>query len=266
MMELIFIFVDDLLFMMEIMQMINNSTRPYSELALYYDYMLRHVNYPLWFEYIKTVMINHVEHPDLIVELGCGTGRFGAKFASDNFTIVGIDRSIDMLQIAKTRSFKKFRLLCADMKNFLLLRKADFIFSVHDTMNYFLDPADLKKVFHNVSDNLNDNGIFMFDITTEYNINKNFNNQGEKFETRGTTIEWNNTYDSQKKLVYSSLEFTRSDGTKISEEHVQRIYSVDEIKGMLIDESYAVIDVLGDYTFTPPTEKAVMINFIARRR
>jgi hypothetical protein len=35
---------------------------------------------------------------------------------------------------------------------------------------------------------------------------------------------------------------------------------------MLIDESYAVIDVLGDYTFIPPTEKAVMINFIARRR
>src|SRR5271157_2830478 len=114
------------------------SPEPYTRIAPYYDTILRYVDYQEWYEYIKTIMLTCVAKPDLIVELGCGTGRFGAKFSNDNFTIFGIDRCLEMLRVAKTRAFFNFRMFCADIRHFTLSKKADFIFAVHDTMNYQL--------------------------------------------------------------------------------------------------------------------------------
>ena len=185
---------------------------------------------------------------------------------NDYYKIIGIDNSLNMLRVAKTRAYNNFKVICADIKNFHISKKADFIFSVHDTMNYLLNFNDIHKVLDCVKNIMHKDSIFMFDMTTEYNIFNNFDGKSTRYDIRGTQVEWKNTYDTKKKLVHSFLKFYRPDGTIKKEEHIQRIYSINEIKNLLYKENFEIINIFGDYSFLPPGKKTVMVNYITRKK
>ena len=147
-------------------------SEPYTGIAEAYDFILRHVDYEEWYRFIHGIMLQYIKNPETVLELGCGTGKFGAKFSADNFRIFGVDRSLNMLLVAKARAFRNFKIICADIRQFYFKGKFDFIFSVHDTMNYQLTMADVRKVLRSVKSVMQAESIFMFDITTEHNINE----------------------------------------------------------------------------------------------
>ncbi len=238
---------------------------PYTIFPSVYDYILKHIDYERWYIYIRSLMLRYIDNPETLLELGCGTGKFGAKFSRDNFQIFGLDNSIEMLKIARIRAYKNFRIFCADMKDFSLSKKFDFIFSVHDTINYFLNIDDLLKVLRSVKKIMHKDSIFMFDITTEYNIKKYFYNNKNDYSVMGKDIEWANEYDADNKLIYSLLTF-KYNGFVDTEMHVQRIYSVDEIKYLLKRENFEIVDIFSDYSFDPVKEDSVMINFVTKLR
>lgn len=240
------------------------QSEPYTGLAEAYDYVLRHVDYEQWYQFIRSIMNLYVEFPETVLELGCGTGKFGAKFSADNYRIFGVDLSLNMLRVAKTRAFRSFRIICADIRNFYFKTKFDFIFSVHDTMNYQLTTDDVRSVLRSTKQVMHDGSVFMFDITTEHNINRFFNNKTSYYKTRGMNIEWSNTYDKEKKHIISSFTIGHSDGRVFYEKHIQRIYSQDEIQIILEEEGFEIIEICSDYTTNPPSEETIMINFIVK--
>jgi len=208
----------------------------------------------------------NIENPETILELGCGTGKFGAKFSADNYRIYGVDISLNMLRVAKTRAFRSFRIICADIRNFYFKSKFDFIFSVHDTMNYQLTHDEVRSVLRSTKRVMHENSIFMFDITTEHNIDRFFNNKTSFYKTRGMNIEWSNVYDREKKHIISNFTINRKNGVIFKEEHIQRIYSQDEIETILNEEGFDIIEVCSDYTYNPPSDETIMINFIVKIR
>jgi SAM-dependent methyltransferase len=242
------------------------ETDPYTGIAEAYDYILRHVDYDQWFKFISSIMVKYVDNPRSILELGCGTGKFGAKFSAANYKIFGIDKSLNMLRVARTRAFRSFRIICADIRNFYLKSKFDFIFSVHDTMNYQLETDELRYVLRCVKNVMHDKSVFMFDITTEHNIDRFFNNKTSFYRTRGMNIEWNNRYIREKKFIISTFTINYSDGRSYREEHTQRIYTIEEIKKLLDEEQFEILTICSDYTFDPPSDETIMINFIVKKR
>ncbi len=243
-----------------------SKTDPYTGIAEAYDYILRHVDYQSWFEFIRETMIIYCNNPETVLELGCGTGKFGAKFSSDNYSIVGMDLSMEMLKVAKTRAFRNFRIICSDIRNFVLKKKFDFIFCVHDTMNYLLDKEDIRATLRSVKNVMHKGSIFMFDITTEHNIERFFNNKTSIYKTRGLHVEWSNVYDRASKIIVSSFTTTDRDGLTHKEEHTQQIYSVEEITELLEAEGFTILHICSDYTFDPPSPDTVMINFITEKK
>ena len=240
--------------------------KPYSDLAPLYDSMLTHVDYEQWYQYIKKLMHNYIEDPRVLLELGCGTGRFGAKFSRDNYLIYGMDNSVDMLQVAKTRAFKNFHIFCGDITRYRLKGSFDFIFSVHDTMNYLVTTDDIRSVIQNTRDVMNRYSIFMFDLTSEYNIKQNFDGKATRYTVGDTAVVWDNEYDEKTKMVYSYLTFQNPDGTSTMETHLQRIYDVEQISRILWEEKMELLDVFSDYNFGPVHEKTIMSNFVTRKR
>lgn len=238
--------------------------KPYTDLAASYDFLLKHVDYQSWYIYISSIMIKYINNPRLVLELGCGTGKFGAKFSADDFQVYGLDKSLEMLKVARIRAFKNFRIICGDMTDFYFSKKFDYIFSVHDTLNYLLEYSDIRKVFRSVKGVMHSESVFMFDITTEYNIKRHFDGKTSHYKTGRGEIEWSNVYDRECSLVFSTLRFKNADGEVSVEEHVQRIYRIDEIKTILGEEGFEVLDIFGDYSFDPPGSRTVMVNFITR--
>jgi predicted TPR repeat methyltransferase len=241
-----------------------NTVEPYTEIAPIYDSLLRHVDYQEWYEYLVSLLKHYIPRPRHVLELGCGTGRFGAKFSNNGYAVFGIDKSLEMLRVARSRAFFNFRILCADMRNFYVAKKFDFIFSVHDTVNYLLEETDIMKMFSCVREAMSEDGVFMFDVTTEHNIYKNFDRKTARYRIQESFVEWSNSYDPVRKIVSSTIRVKRKDAIS-AEEHLQRIYSVDEIRRLLTGAGFVLDGVYGDFTFLPPGEGAVMINFIARR-
>ncbi len=234
----------------------------YTEFSTVYDYLLKHVDYEYWYKYIRTLMCKYTESQKRILEIGCGTGKFGAKFSRDNSLIYGMDKSMDMLQIAKVRAQKKYRIFCGDMTDFYLSKKFDFIFCVHDTMNYLLTYKDIQNTLKCVKNIMHDKSIFLFDITTEHNIKINFDGQSSFYSVRGIEVEWTNEYDKKKKHVYSVLKFVKNGNVIGFENHIQRIYTISEIEKILDKEGFKIHDIFSDYSLTPANNDAVMINFI----
>ena len=81
-------------------------TKPYSAISDVYDHLLRHVDYERWYRYLRTLIFRYMRDPQYILELGCGTGKFGAKFSRDDFSVFGMDNSMEMLKIAQSRAYR----------------------------------------------------------------------------------------------------------------------------------------------------------------
>ncbi len=242
-----------------------DKTAPYTRLASAYDKLVEHVDYQEWYEYIKEIALEFGCTDPLILEIGCGTGRFGAKFSADGYTIFGMDRSPDMLRVARIRRRKNFRVFCGDITCFSLARPADFIFCVHDTMNYMTSEESFCRALSCVREALDDHGVFMFDVTTPYNITSNFENVLNTYTVQGGTVEWNNSFNRKTKIVRSVLTFHNSDGSVQEEVHFQKLYSTAAVKNMLKKTGFRLLGIFSDYTFDPPSDDTVMINFVVKK-
>ena len=97
-----------------------------------------------------------------VLELGCGTGAILAGLGS-GLSLTGIDRSRDMLDIARRRC-PTARLVEGDITNFELSEHFDVVVCVYDTLNHVTNFDLWPTVFANVAAHLNDGGIFIFDL------------------------------------------------------------------------------------------------------
>ena len=236
------------------------KTEAYESLSVIYDEVMKEIDYKLRSDYIMDIAGDHFKRKNLnVLELSAGIGKMARRISKKFSNYVLTDRSLKMLQQGRGLNLRK---VCCDMTALPFNRKFDFIFSVHDTMNYFLEYENLKNVFRSVRRIMHKDSIFMFDITTEYNIRRYFNNRTE-YNIRDIKIEWINEYDNTNKLVYSILKFNKH-GSIETEKHIQRIYSVKEIKNLLLQEKFKILDIFSDYSFLPIKNDTVMINFITK--
>ena len=101
-----------------------------------------------------------------ILDLCCGDGRILQTLARRGYRVTGIDGSECMLTYARQRA-PKASLLLADARRFKLSASFDAVISTFDSLNHIMEPADLKKVFHNVFQCLRPAGYFVFDLNRE---------------------------------------------------------------------------------------------------
>jgi SAM-dependent methyltransferase len=257
---------------------LKNKSLPYSLFASYYDTLMDHVNYHKWYSFIRGLWIqfgakknrpangNKPEKDIDVLEIGCGTGSLTLPFYRAGFNILGMDSSMAMLAGCKRKGYKG-HLICADMKNFCLNWKFNYIFSVHDTVNYLISLAEVREYLGNVSRHLQKGALFLFDITTEYNILENFHESVEHFHIGQMHILWSNIYDQDEKIITSNLRFdNKESGKTISSEevHIQKIYEIPEIKKVIMTTGFEIVGIYGDQTLDKPGSRTTMVNFLLR--
>jgi SAM-dependent methyltransferase len=103
-----------------------------------------------------------------LLELACGTGAVLQHFAHD-FDIFGLDLSAGMLSVARKR-LPKVPLFRQDMRKFAVPRSFDVILCVYDSINHLAKFNDWCKVFTRVKHHLNEQGVFIVDVNTEYKL------------------------------------------------------------------------------------------------
>lgn len=246
-------------------------TEQYGKFAYIYDELMKDVDYFKWVKYVEEIIIKNIRKPKKILELACGTGNFTIPIARKGYSIVGLDISQDMLTVAKKKTIEEnlnVFFIQQDMMNLNLEEKFDCVLSMCDGINYITNINDLIQVFQNVYDILEDEGVFIFDISSYYKIKSILGNNtfGENLDD--LCYLWENYFDEENNLIDMDLTFfIREDMYYIKEEeyHTQRAYEEKEIIEKLSKVGFNDIDLYGDFTFNQPKNNSERIFFKAKK-
>ena len=80
----------------------------YDLLAPYYDAINADIDYVKWADFIEKIFNKECNsRPDLVLDLGCGTGKMTLELAKRGYDMTGIDYSPEMLDIARSEAEDK---------------------------------------------------------------------------------------------------------------------------------------------------------------
>ncbi|MDO5133426.1 MAG: class I SAM-dependent methyltransferase [Eubacteriales bacterium] len=140
------------------------------------------------------------EEKNIVVDLGCGTGKLTEILASRGYDMIGVDLSEDMLSIAlqrRIRNGSNTLYTLQDMRDFELYGAAGAMVSVGDSINYLLQESDLTAMFRCVERALLPGGVFVFDFKTIHLYRDVIGNRTIAEDDESCAFIWDNYYDPE---------------------------------------------------------------------
>ncbi len=243
----------------------------YESFASVYDLFMSDVDYDEWVDYIGEIWKKFNIKPDLICELGCGTGNISLRLSKKGFDVIGIDNSDDMLSEARQKAENEkldVLFLLQDMREFELYGTVNCILCLCDSLNYITEEDDVLTVFKLVNNYLHPNGLFVFDLNTEYKFKNIYGENTFSEITDDAAYIWENYYDEDEQINEYYLNFFVKNHMgsydRTEEEHYERAYSLDTIKS-LIEKSGMKFEAAYDaFTFEPARQDSERIYVVAR--
>jgi len=136
------------------------SKDPLVDIAQFYDLDLEGYIDDLLF-YRQFVL----DYPGSVLELGCGTGRVLEALSDLDMKLVGIDKSVSMLEIAKNRLARiDIELHVAEFKNFQFEENFSVILIPLGGLQHVVDLDDVVIIFRNIKQHLTKDGYLIIDI------------------------------------------------------------------------------------------------------
>ena len=245
----------------------------YTNFAKVYDLFMDNVPYDKWVEQIKDILYKENIKDGLICDLGCGTGAITERLANLGYDMIGIDNSYDMLDVAMEKKYASgndILYLCQDMREFELYGTVRAIISRCDSLNYIRELSELKEVFAWVNNYLDPNGLFIFDMNTEYKYQNILGDNTFAEVREQASFIWENTYDIDKRINEYDLNlFIKLEGDnykRFEERHVQKAYTFDEILSAIDSSNMVLEKYLDADTYGDISEKTERILFVAREK
>ena len=136
----------------------------FSKYAKYYDLIYTEKKYDEEVCYISQLLRDCDVRGNALLELGSGTGKHARGLVNKGFNVTGIELSQEMVDRANDQPIEGFRSLQGNICDSKLNRKFDAIISLFHVVSYITTNESLEKLFQNVSDHLEVNGIFSFDF------------------------------------------------------------------------------------------------------
>jgi len=240
--------------------------KPYSNIAEYYDILMKEVGYEKWAEYIMDTMdlFNIKQTP--LLDLTCGTGNSILPFVKrKKKSLLGVDNSIEMLKVAKGK-MPSLPLVQANARRLPFSNRFNLILSMFDSLNYILKLDHLLEAFSSVKEALKDGGHFLFDMNTPYGL-KCVSGRDVREENKNFISVWRNVYDKDTKMLTLHLTlFVKKDTNwhRIDEIHKEKGYSEEEIKHGLKTLDFQIIDAFRCFEHSRPDRFTKRILYIAK--
>lgn len=244
----------------------------YEGFANVYDHMMNHIPYEEWFEKLWEYLKNHGITEGRICELGCGTGIMTEKFAKAGFSMIGIDKSVDMLALAREKqeeSGSGILYLNQSMETMELDAPVDAIISVCDSVNYLLQEEAMTSLFSRVKQYLKPGGYFIFDLKTAYCYRNIIGNQTWVEQDEEISYIWENYfYEDQDINEYMLTIFKKQPDSELyermDEAHYQRAYTIDRLRELLEENGLKMVESFDEDMKNLPHENSERIYIVAK--
>ena len=259
----------------------------YSDFAQVYDELMDDTPYEQWCDTIACFIEEYgISKPmrnaedaltserNLVLDLGCGTGTLTELLYQKGYDMVGVDNAPAMLDIAMKKardSGSQILYLLQDMRELELYSTVGTVISVCDSVNYILEEDELAEVFRLVNNYLYPGGLFLFDFNTDYKYREVIGDTTIAENREDCSFIWENYYDPESHLnEYDVTVFVRELGNstdlfrRFTETHVQRGYTVDQMRRLIEQAGMEVIRLMDAESLGEVTKQSERVYLLAR--
>lgn len=203
---------------------------------------------------IKNTLIEKLlkeQNVKTVLDMTCGTGSQVFHLAKRGYEVVGSDFSPALLDIARNKAMDNnynINFIDGDMRE-LKAGKFDAVITIFNAIGH-LTKNDFEKALRNIHSNLNDSGVYLFDI---FNLQAINNNNIAEFamdtETVVNGVKIRNIQKSEinedKGLFISHDHYTihkkDSEPEIVTNSFSLQIYTAEELKAMLNRNGFEVV-------------------------
>jgi ubiquinone/menaquinone biosynthesis C-methylase UbiE len=246
-----------------------NQDDQFARIAPFYDELMSNVPYGLWADYIAELALRAgapIQQHSNLLDLATGTGSLALQFARRGCTVTGIDLSPPMLQQAQRKCAQAdldVRFLQANMADFDMRPEFDYAICLYDSLNYILEPDDIKRTFVCTRRALNPGGLFIFDVNTIRAL------EAELFTQRNrpgapVTYRWKSRYDPESSISTIRMDFDVPGQGKVRVVHRQRGYTDAELRSFLSHAGFSGTTAYEAYRHIPPGPHTDRVFYVAR--
>ena len=147
-------------------------TKNFSLYSSYYDLINSGKDYEAEARYIDELINDYSTiSTNSILDIGCGTGIHAEILSTKGKSVLGIDSSKTMLELAKKRIKNKENIHLefdyGDARSYRCNKNFDVVTSLFHVMNYQTSDKDIHDAIETASFHLKENGLFIFDFWYE---------------------------------------------------------------------------------------------------
>ena len=137
----------------------------FNQYARFYDALYREKDYVGEVDYLERLFKQFASQPvHTILDLGCGSGGHSVLLAERSYRVVGVDRSAEMLAVARQKSRGgNPEFIQSSLTEIALDRQFDAAISMFAVMSYITENDDLLRAFQKIRKHLRPGGLFFFD-------------------------------------------------------------------------------------------------------
>lgn len=205
----------------------------------------------------------HSRKTKYVLDITCGTGSQVLYLAALGYSVTGSDFSPELVKIAKRKAAQQnlsVQLFEADMRT-AQLGTFEAVIAIDNVIGH-LYPKDFEIALDNISNNLQKDGIFIFDILnleamTDEVIQSDNNKMTHTRTTEDGTIITNvrhGTIDRNRGLLKAENYFTFASQQKIKKinnQYALQIYTIAQLHSLLASHGFQILEQfkIDAYTF-----------------
>jgi len=240
----------------------------YETFAFVYDEVMDTGLYKRWLEF----SLRHLGERKQVLELACGTGALAVEFAKDGFDVTALDLSEEMLMIASGRAQEAevdIQFVEGDMLDLSDVGTYQAITCFSDSICYMQNEMDVQQVFDGVYQILEDEGVFIFDVHSTYQIDEVFPSYSYHYQTEEFAFLWDSYQGQTPHSIEHFLTFFVQDeeGRFIREDelHEERTYALDTYVMLLENAGFSNVEAYADFIDSEPNEKSRRWFFVCHK-
>lgn len=240
--------------------------RPYALTAEHYDALLGRRMLPLFLRNFVTLVRRYRIPHATVADVGCGTGEFARRLSEAGIAVVGVDRSPEMIRIARRRSSGTgARFLVQDIRDLCLPGPVQVVTCNFDVLNYLSRPEDLRRALRRIRRNLVPDGHLLFDMVTSVGTNLP-EESSWVVHGSGMPSTWHVRIAPGSGLRRVVIRQWTPDGREAAREiHTQRAYAADAVCAGLRRSGFVVLGVHDTERIEEPGWTSRRATFVARR-
>lgn len=242
----------------------------YEGFSRIYDRLIgEDISYAEICDFAENVFCERGINPEIVLDMACGTGGVTVPMAARGYDMIGVDRSADMLDLARKKDGADGILfLNQSITSLDLYGTVGAALCITDGFNYILSDAELIRALTRLRTCFMDSGaVLIFDVSSLEKYERTLGNNTFVYDCNGVFYCWENRYLPKKQLCEMNITFFEKGAhgwRKTCERQLHRARSEARLRQILRLAGFEKIEVYSSPGMSKALSGAQRLWFIAQ--